>query len=576
MFELSQQKQELLKESGNIIILGGPGSGKTTIALLKANYIIEKEELKDGQNVVFLSFARATVARVEQQTGILASRSIRKRIEINTYHGFTWNILRSFGYLLKQKFPFQLLTPPEAAARLAGIKGKEARKKEKLRLIDEEALLHFDLFANIAIELLSRSNSLLTIISDSYPVIILDEFQDTNEDEWNFIKLLGRKSRLIALADAEQRIYEFRGADPKRISDFIKEFQPKQYDFGFENNRSDGTDILQFGNDLLTGENKIKAYQDVYCIRYPFRRGQGIHLDLKLEVIKSCRRLINLDKDNWSIAILLPTKNLMLDVSKFLLSKQTLANGTALPEINHEVALETAGPSLAAIVIGGLLENNNSQDEIADRLIRNLCEHIRGRKGDEPANQHQLSLSNALLDFLESRKVRGKNRKICIDECFRIANECKNYNLSGNPAEDWVSIRNMLINSKCNEIKQIAIDAQYLRLLGKGAQLRSSLGELWRNYGNYSGATKSVRDSLLKEHFVASTRVWAGIQVMTMHKAKGKEFDEVIVYEGLHQGKIANNRNLEQSRLNLRVSVTRAMKRATILTPASDICEFLV
>lgn len=84
-----------------------------------------------------------------------------------------------------------------------------------------------------------------------YPVIILDEFQDTSADEWQLIQLLGTQSKLIALADPEQRIYDFRGADPKRITQFIESFKPKIFDFGQQNNRSNGKDIAEFGNDLL-------------------------------------------------------------------------------------------------------------------------------------------------------------------------------------------------------------------------------------------------------------------------------------------------------------------------------------
>ena len=51
-----------------------------------------------------------------------------------------------------------------------------------------------------------------------YPVIILDEFQDTSADEWQLIQLLGTNSELIALADPEQRIYDFRGAAQNRKS----------------------------------------------------------------------------------------------------------------------------------------------------------------------------------------------------------------------------------------------------------------------------------------------------------------------------------------------------------------------
>lgn len=66
---------------------------------------------------------------------------------------------------------------------------------------------------------------------------------------------------------------------------------------------------------------------------------------------------------------------------------------------------------------------------------------------------------------------------------------------------------------------------------------------------------------------------------MTIHKSKGKEFDEVIIYEGQFQGKIVNKmhgiKSIEQSRLSLRVGVTRARQNVTIVTPARDICPFL-
>ena len=96
MFELSESKKELLKTVGNILVLGGPGSGKSTIALLKAKNVIDKKELKNKQKVLFLSFARATVANIEQKViDFKSSKSLDHHLEINTYHGFAWNILKS-------------------------------------------------------------------------------------------------------------------------------------------------------------------------------------------------------------------------------------------------------------------------------------------------------------------------------------------------------------------------------------------------------------------------------------------------------------------------------------------------
>lgn len=72
---------------------------------------------------------------------------------------------------------------------------------------------------------------------------------------------------------------------------------------------------------------------------------------------------------------------------------------------------------------------------------------------------------------------------------------------------------------------------------------------------------------------------WRGVHLMTIHKAKSKEFDEVVVYEGRHARRIvpadADPGRQAQARLALRVAVTRATKRATIVTPAGARCIFV-
>ena len=121
-------RASILKESENALIMGGPGSGKTTIALFKAQSIVETGMLKPGQKVLFLSFARATISRIEEQAGSLISIDTKKKIEINTYHGFIWNILKSHGYLLCDH-PLRLWPPHEAAARLSNIPPDQVEKE---------------------------------------------------------------------------------------------------------------------------------------------------------------------------------------------------------------------------------------------------------------------------------------------------------------------------------------------------------------------------------------------------------------------------------------------------------------
>ena len=571
--ELSQKRKDLLAADGNLLVLGGPGSGKTTIALLKAAAETAKGGMLLGQKILFLSFARATITRVAQHADKLIGKDAKEHLEINTYHGFTWNLLRSHGYLLCDRGMIELMPPPQAAAHLAGFTEKAAREFEKRRLFNEDGVLHFDLFAEIAAQLLTRSAALQRIVGDAYPLIILDEFQDTNASEWAFIKALGSSSRLIALADDDQRIYEFRGADPKRIGEFADAYRHQVFDFAEENHRSDGKDIVIFGNDLIRGKNKGKSYTDVTVSTYGFYRNRHPLYALKTTVLSRMRAAIKADGDDWSLAVLLPTKRLILQASDYL-----IASIYWLPPLGHEVALDAEAPALAAGFIALLLEGGTVAD-LSPRLISNLCQHIRGRRGSAPTPQGDLTLVGALDTYLQSGSVRGARRQRIVSGATGIAAAREALMLTGSPEVDWSTVRRLLAESGVDEYQQIAEDARYLRLLHRGATLRSRLSEIWRRHGSYLGASNAVRDALLQEHFSASVKDWRGIHVMTIHKSKGKEFSEVIVYEGIYGDRIvranATANEVSQATLALRVAVTRAINHATIVTPKSDSCPLL-
>lgn len=578
--------EDFLDCEGHALVLGGPGSGKTTAALVKANQEIGRTDWKSYRQVLFLSFARSTIARVSEAAGGLIDKSIRSRIELTTYHSFVWSLIRSHGYLIQCDPPIRLLPPHDAAVRLAVAtknvpkEDRDARKgQEKRRLLTEEGLLDFDLFAGLAADLLEGSDRIRQIVSSRYPMIFLDEFQDTNASEYRLIQCLARDSQVVALADPEQRIYEFRGADPKRIQEFVSGFAPEPFDLAERNHRSNGTDILKFANDLLKGTTSSNEYNDVDVLTFPVRKGSVQHFWIKVSLINAINRLRK-KHEQWSIAVLIPTKNLMLLVSDFLRNEQRFTGTPNLPSIGHEVAVDAEGPTLAGVAIGRLMEcNKDSSDAAARRLIEDLCNHIVGRKSGRTPSQDEVKLIDGVRPFLSGGKVRGARRQRIVENCERVVREITTAEFSGDPYADWIFIRDSIAHSNEPHLQRLASDAQYLRFLRKGATLRLKLSSLWQTQQSYVGASKAVQNAFVQEHFTATSQEPRGVHVMTMHKSKGKEFDEVLIYEGVHRDRIVPRQNdedaLAQARLTLRVAVSRARRRVTILTPRQEPCELL-
>lgn len=603
-FTLTEEQQKILDCCDNQLIIGGPGSGKTTISILKAGKWVGK--IKKYQNVLFLSFARATVSRVfeaiDEQS--LLSNETKKRIHVDTYHAFFWKILKTHGYLLGLPRKISILTPPNESILLSSIRdtyGKEKeldvdekveKKQKELEAIKKRAFekgeIAFDLFAKLAFSLLYRNNKILDLIANSFPVVIFDEFQDTNSDQWEVIKCLKNKCIVITLADPEQRIFDFIGADPLRINHFIDFFKPSEFDLKDINHRSVGTDIKKFGDDILSSKFQ-DYYPGIEVFKFPSNKNQAFHF-LKIETIKARKRLIKRGEKNWTIAVLVPTKKMVREVSNSFSQKTKTT-----PVIYHNAVIDMFGAILAAEVIAYMLQPRHGANDF-DEFIQLVCNFFYGKGGDS-ITKTDIREANSIIKAFDKYKDKiAANEAIpkgsVLNGIIEGYHNCSKLSLSGNPLEDWLSVTNTLESSKCKRLKSLAEEAKNLNLLKRGSELREALTRSWRNNGCYVDALDNVRQAFIIEYFSTSQNPEKGIIVMNMHKAKGKQFDEVIIFEGWPKkanGKIVgnpdrivnynmklNDDDLMKYKFNLRVSVTRAKLKTTLMTPGDDPCVLLL
>lgn len=401
----------------------------------------------------------------------------------------------------------------------------------------------------------------------AYPLIIVDEFQDTNAEEWQMISQLGQHSRLIALGDPKQRIYEFKGAHPRRFDDFVAAFNPTPFDFAGENNRSPGTAIAQFANDIVAGEYSAAAYAGVSVSRY---RGRSLR-PLKQEVLRAVARLRR--NPEWSLAVLVPTNVLAVSVFDYMAEA---AHG--LPSYPVDIVVAAEGPMLAGDLIALLMEPQPSEQVLATAILEGLAAFELGRSEEASATAiRKAGRYREIARAVRDRGVGGLGARGIGPGVRSLLANIAGIQLTGDPMTDWRAVRAQLDASDRDEFKALAKEARHMRLLRHGTQIESRLAEAWRTYGSYNNARALLASAVVEDQFAATTRPRQGVTVMTIHKAKGKEFDEVIVFEGLFSRYVQRpDADGERSaRFNLHVAVTRARRAVTIMSPEIQPCHIL-
>lgn len=185
-----------------ILVSGGAGTGKTTVALWAARTELERPG-NEKKRALFLTFSRTAVDQIISRSRAVVA-PVEDRIEVSTFHSFAYRLVRRFGHL-------------------AGVTGRnpvvQSASEAKLLGKDDQRLVYDDL-APLARRILDDPR-VAALLAERWCMVICDEFQDTGNGQWALLQWLSTHSRLLLLGDEHQLIFGFlapSGVDPRRMA----------------------------------------------------------------------------------------------------------------------------------------------------------------------------------------------------------------------------------------------------------------------------------------------------------------------------------------------------------------------
>ena len=292
------QREAVETIGGPVLILAGPGSGKTRVITYRVAYLIRVCGISP-RRIMAVTFTNKAAREMKERLHQLVSGSVGD-LTLGTFHAICARILRRDGQttgidprfviydredqlslikrsLLEIDLDPKLYTPPAIASAISAAKSRmltpgdyiqrsrryfdemAGRVYERYqRLLEEGNALDFDDLLMRTVQLFIKSPEVLSRYQSRYLHILVDEFQDTNLVQYELIRQLGDKHRNICVVgDPDQSIYSWRFADLRNILSFEKDYPETKLVLLEENYRSTRL-ILETASNIIIANQQRK------------------------------------------------------------------------------------------------------------------------------------------------------------------------------------------------------------------------------------------------------------------------------------------------------------------------------
>ena len=594
------QKKAVEATEGALLVLAGAGSGKTRVLTFRIFHILYKKLATPAQ-ILAVTFTNKAANEMKTRIAKLINLPI-DRMWVGTFHSLSLRILRQHHEeiglkknfliidaedqlkLIKNICDVEKIDTKETSAKYylniidsfknKGISSKELKENKyrkndaelrKIYTIYQSELIRLNLvdFGDLilhCINIFKKNNSILKKYQNFFKYILVDEYQDINPIQQKWIKYLYDGSKNICcVGDDDQSIYSWRGADVSNLLNFEKIFLKTKI-IRLEQNYRSTKNILRCASSLIS-KNKGRFGKELWSEN---EEGEKITVsgfwETKEESIYVTDKIENLIKNNIK------------------LSEISILFRIAAHTRSFEERLINLG--LPYKIIGGLrfYERKEVKDVIAYlRLVNNLSDDLaferiinvpkRGIGKTTLSKISSYSRLNNISMYEATKQIIFKTNSKAKTEIYKFIDNLNKW-------------KKTLNNFNHIELAKVIVeDSGYLDFLKK-EEKNSNNPENLSRIENINEFIESLKDfenlegflehvSLVMENISNTSE--ENITLMTMHAAKGLEFDNIFlagweegVFPSLRSIEETGNKGLEEERRLAYVALTRARKKIFI------------
>ena len=597
--KISLEQEKAINHLNNpALVLAVPGAGKTTVLIHRTHNLIKNYNV-EADRILSITFSKASSLDMKSRFNSLFPHMANSGVKFSTIHAFCYGLLKEYAYISNINYrliehnkdgdnKYSLLKKIyyrsnrsyiteeklESLMNIIGyIKNMMISPKEYLRnnktdldnLEDifnlyesykkETNLIDFDDMLTISLEILKSNKYLLEKYRNKYDYYQIDEGQDTSKIQLEIIKLLAMpENNLFIVADDDQSIYGFRGAYPKYLLNFKRDYKNARLYYMEKNYRST-KNIVSICNKF------IKSNKNRY--------DKNIETDNEPEEPISIVRVKNFQEQY----------NYIIDDIK----KNGSGNSCILYRNN-----------LSAIGLMEILERNNMSFYIRDSNLKFFNHWVLS----DIFNFLNFSLDDTNLDLFErfyykmkgyiSKKHIGYAGKL--DSSMRVLDRILDYpGINNFYRTNLLELK--LDFKRISKLNPKAAISYIEDELGYDEYLKENANKFGFTYSNLkmileylkliSESSSNLEEFRARINYLRNISITRNnrkniITLSTIHSAKGLEFDNVYIIDlidgelpssfSIDEFESGNLENLEEERRLFYVAMTRARKRLSLIT----------